>query len=80
MAYTLDGREGTLGPGGSVTILPGSVHTFWMPDRDQGDSEDLDIVVTATGGGERGYGEEFGELRRRCESSGRGCAPVHGSE
>ncbi|KAF7289347.1 RNA-binding protein [Mycena indigotica] len=56
LCYLLDGKEGKLRAGESVTIVPGRWHTFWS-DPDSG--VDLDVNITVRGGPNPGFDEKF---------------------
>ncbi|KAJ7189551.1 hypothetical protein GGX14DRAFT_484745 [Mycena pura] len=56
LCYILDGKEGKLQAGESVTIVPGRWHTFWS-DPEAG--VDLDVNITVRGGPNPGFDETF---------------------
>ncbi|WVR08523.1 hypothetical protein IAU60_005578 [Kwoniella sp. DSM 27419] len=56
MVYVLDGKEGTLDPGQTVTVPPLRSHTFWS---DESGNEDLDVTITVRGGPNPGFDESF---------------------
>jgi hypothetical protein len=58
MNYIVDGKEGKLTQGGTVSIPPHVPHTFWNA---KGSEEELDVEITVTGGPNPGFDERFGE-------------------
>ncbi|KAK0211262.1 hypothetical protein DFS33DRAFT_1298434 [Desarmillaria ectypa] len=56
LCYDLDGTQGKLQAGESVTITPGRYHTFWS-DPEAG--KDLDVHITVSGGPNPGFDETF---------------------
>jgi len=56
LCYDLDGKQGKLQAGETVTIPPYHYHTFWS-DPDSG--VDLDVHITVSGGPNPGFDETF---------------------